>query len=144
MKKITAFIMFFIIALALGGCTNTISESKVLNYSYESIVEVKMFSSSYSSSISLTKSNTYKFYNYARQLNFFIDYTLDENESMEYEYYFLIRYTNLFFISEEVFLLNSGIFYNQYNKSTLQTNGNFVNWINTTFENEWNKKVSEF
>ena len=143
MKKIALLVLIALLPLFLGGCFLSAKANKVLDYDFNAITSIQIFSVQTSSGVTLEKEDAEAFYHAAKQLNFVMNYSFDEEEGLPYEYYFVVRYKTLFFQKIEMFVLNENLFYNQYNKRTLGTDQPFVLSVKQMFNRLWQQKISE-
>lgn len=132
-----------LLPLFLGGCFLGAKTNKVLDYEFSSITSIQVFSAKTSSGVTLGQDEALQFYKAAKQLNFVMNYSFDEEQGLPYEYFFVVKYEGFFFSKMEMFVLNENLFYNQYNKRTLGTDQPFVLSIQQMFERLWQQKISE-
>ncbi len=143
MKKIAVVILLLIFPFILGGCFFAADTSKVMDYNYNTIVSIQMFSINTSSGATLSEEDSLLFYEGASKLDFVMNSSYDVEEGIDYDYYFVTHYVIGFFEYVEIFVLYDNLFYNQYNKRTLGTDQQFVNLTEQIFDRAWQSKVSE-
>jgi hypothetical protein len=144
MKKIAVFALLVMVSISLFGCFFTANTSRVMSYDYSNIKKIKLHSSQHSSAVTLTTQDMQTVFMLAQNLQFVLSYSLQEDEFIEYEYLYVVKYRTGIFYQYESFVLNQGVFYNEYGKKT-QNNlyANFISQTQQIFSERWAEKISQ-